>query len=106
MLTHTDIAEHGERHVQDWLEEQGYQCTHNHAHHGQCDIEARSEENDMVVHVVAALDPNPIPDLSTSDRARVVSRAMNLGVDAWSAKVLIDAGGQIIGEIQWEQLNH
>jgi len=106
MLTHTDIAEHGERHVQNWLEEQGYQCVHNHAHHGQCDIEARGEENDMVVHVVAAMDPNPIPELTTYDIGRVVSRAMSLGIDAWSAKVLIDGSGELIGEIQWEQLNH
>lgn len=106
MLTPTDIAETGERHVQDWLEAQGYQCFPGHAHHGMCDIEARGEDNDMLVHVVTALDPNPLPELTASDKGRVVSHAIPLGIDAWAAKVLINAKGEMLGDIEWEQLNH
>lgn len=106
MLTPADIASHGERHVESWLSSTGYRCTASKPHHGATDIEARGDEENLFVHVVTALEPGPVPELSTSDLGRVLSRSMTLGYDAWLAKVLIDDQGELAGEIQWLQLNH
>jgi hypothetical protein len=107
MLTPHDIIELGETHVSEYLKSTGYYCTLNKPHHGAADIEARGEDdNNMVVHVMTALHPAEVPELTSSDRARVISRAMSLSFDAWLAKVVIDTSGTQVGDIIWEQLNH
>ncbi len=106
MMTPADIAEYGERHVEAWLSSTGYHCNASKPHHGATDIEARGEEESLFVHVMSALAPSPVPELSTSDLGRVLSRAMALGYDAWLAQVQVDNSGQLVGEIQWKQLNH
>lgn len=106
MLTPADIANYGERHVEAWLSSTGYHCTASKPSHGATDIEARGEDESLFVHVMAALEPGPVPELGTSDLGRVLSRAMTLGYDAWLAKVLIDTQGDLASDIQWSQLNH
>lgn len=106
MMTPADIAEYGERHVEAWLKEQGYHCFVGKPHHGETDIEARGEENTMIVHVMVSLEPKPVPEISTSSRARVVTRAMSLGCDAWLAKVQVGPSGELFAPIEWEKLNH
>lgn len=106
MLTPNDISELGERHVVNYLSGTGYHCHASKAHHGACDIEARGEEENLFVHVMTALSPNPVPELGTSDLGRVLSRAMTLGYDAWLAKVHLDANGDLASDIEWSQLNH
>ena len=106
MLTPADIANYGEHHVVSWLSSTGYSCSASKPLHGATDIEARGEEENLFVHVMAALEPGPVPALGTSDLGRVLSRAMTLGCDAWLAKVLIDHHGELAGEIEWSQLNH
>ena len=106
MLTPTDIIENGERHVAAYLTSTGYHCTMSKPHHGGADIEARGEEDNLIVHVMSVIQPSEVPDISTTDRARTISRAMTLGYDAWLAKVVIDNTGELAQDIAWEQLNH
>jgi hypothetical protein len=106
MLTPTDIAEHGQHHVEAYLSSTGYHCNTQKSHHGGIDIEARGEEENLLVHVMTAIFPHEVPALSELDKGRIISKAMMLGYDSWLAKVLIDQDGELAGEIQWEQLNH
>lgn len=106
MLTPTDIAEYGERHVVSYLTSTGYHCHASKPHHGASDVEARGEEENLFVHVMATMTPNPVPALGTSDLGRVLTRAMTLGYDAWLAKVHLDQYGDLASEIEWSQLNH
>ncbi len=106
MMTAADIIESGQRHVEAYLTGTGYHCHHGMAHHGSVDIEARGEEDNLYVHVVATLAPHEAPELTTGDCARVLSRAMTLGYDSWMAKVQIGPEGELVGDIQWVQLNH
>ena len=106
MLTPSDIAHYGERHVTSWLASTGYHCTASRPVNGAIDIEARGDDENLFVHVMAALEPGPVPELGTTDQGRVLSRAMTLGYDAWLAKVLIDTNGDLATDIEWSQLNH
>ena len=105
-MTPADIIESGLQHVETYLKGTGYTCHHTPAHHGSVDIEARGEDDKLYVHVMSTLAPTAVPDISTSDLARVLSRAMTMGYDSWLAKVQVDAEGELVGEIQWSQLNH
>ena len=105
-MTPADIAESGEKHVEAWLSGTGYRCHASKPHHGATDIEAVGEDENMIVLVKSALVPTPVPDATTLERGRVVSRAMTLGYDAWFAKVHVDNRGDLVGEIEWAQLNH
>lgn len=105
-MTASDLIDYAEQHVESFLASTGYHCTKSRPHHGAVDIEARGEEENLVVHVVASLAPAEVPDITTADGNRVVSRAMSLGFDAWLAKVQVDGEGQQVGDIQWLQLNH
>jgi hypothetical protein len=106
MITPLEIAEAGLRHVESYLVSTGYHCSHNKSHNGATDIEARGEEESLFVHVMCALAPGPVPELTTADNARVLSRAMTVGYDAWLATVLINTDSEPMGDIQWRQLNH
>ena len=59
MLTPTDIAEYGERNVEKWLTDNGYRCHHQTQRHGTKDLEGRSADNEMLVHVISHLASNP-----------------------------------------------
>ncbi|HEY1082007.1 MAG TPA: hypothetical protein VGE29_07085 [Prosthecobacter sp.] len=104
MLTPTDIADYGERHVEKWLKENGYRCYHN-TRQGAKDLEARSSELNMLVHVNASLEPKPAPTLSHSDHDSVCARAMMLGFDPWLAQVQIDRHGDLYHDIVWTKLS-
>lgn len=104
MLTSSDIAEYGERHVERWLTEQGYRCYHNTQRQGTRDMEARSAENNMLVHVLSHLESVQAPALSQSEHDSVCSRAFMLGFDAWLAEISIDRHGEQVGDIHWKQL--
>ena len=106
MITPAEIAEYGERHVEAWLTAKGYRCYCSRPDHGVSDIEAHSGEENMFVHVVPVLTDHLMPELSTEDRRRVVSRAMILGFDAWLAQLRVSVTGDLLGEIEWVQLNH
>lgn len=106
MMTQADIAESGEKHVEEWLVANGYRCTAGKPHHGASDIEARSEEENLLVHVMTSLAPAAVPEITTSDRGHVITRAMTHGLDAWLAQVQVGLRGELVGEIQWVQLNH
>lgn len=104
MLTPADIAEHGERHVERWLTEQGYRCYHNTQRQGTRDLEARSGDNNMLVHVLSHLESVQAPSLGQSEHDSVCSRAFMLGFDAWLAEISIDRHGDQVGDIHWKQL--
>ena len=106
MMTPTDIIETGARHVESYLKGTGYHCHHGPQHHGSIDIEARGEDDNLYVHVMTTLAPTAVPEIGTSDIARVLSRAMTLGYDSWLAKVQLNSQGELVGEVQWSQLNH
>ena len=106
MLTPADIIESGERHVEAYLTDTGYHCHQSAPSHGAVDIAARGEEDNLYVHVMTALDPHPVPELTTPDRDRVLTRAMTLGYDSWLAKVQVGPAGELVGDIEWSQLNH
>lgn len=106
MLTPTDIAEYGERHVEKWLSENGYRCYKQPQRHGVKDLEARGSDNttNMLVHVSASLEPKPPPALSHVDHDRVCSRAMTLEFEPWLAQVQIDRNGDLFSDIVWTPL--
>jgi len=104
MLTPTDIADYGERHVEKWLIEHGYRCYHHKQLHGSKDLEARSDENNLLIHVNASLEPRHAPDLTQTDHDSVCARAMMLGFDPWMAQVQVDRHGDLFGEIEWKKL--
>ena len=115
MLTPTDIAEYGERHVEQWLKANNYHChrsphtSHGHGHHSHVnhhdiDLEARNAEMTMMVHVRTALVPNRTQPLSENEQHGICARAMTMGYDAWFAQVQIDAQGDLAEEIQWTKL--
>ena len=106
MMTPADIAQSGEKHVEAWLTGTGYHCHASKPHHGVTDIEALGEDENMIVLVKAALAPTPVADATTLERGHVVTRAMTLGYDAWLAKVNVGSQGELVGEIEWSQLNH
>ena len=106
MMTAANIIESGERHVNAWLTGTGYHCHRSSSHHGTVDITARGEEDNLFVHVMAALAPHSVPELTTFDRDRVLARAMTLGYDTWLAQVQVGDEGELVGDIQWSQLNH
>lgn len=115
MLTPTDIAEYGERHVEKWLKENNFHChrppatSHNHGHHSHAnhhavDLEARNADMNMMVHVRTALAPQSTHDLTENEHHGLCSRAIMLGYDAWFARVKIDGQGDLVEEIQWTKL--
>ena len=106
MMTPADIAESAEKHVEAWLSDTGYHCHASKAHHGVTDIEATSEDENMIVIVKAVLGHQPVPDPTSSERGHAVSRAMTLGFDAWLARVNVGGEGELLADIQWEKLNH
>lgn len=114
MLTPTDIAEFGEKHVEQWLKANNFHChrsphtTHNHGHHhanhNSVDLEARNPELNMMVHVRTALAPHLTHDLTEGEQHGISSRAMMLGYEAWFARVQIDSNGDLVNDIQWTKL--
>lgn len=106
MITPAEIADYGQRHVEAYLTSTGYHCHTTKTVHGGTDIDARGEEESLFVHVMSALAPHEVPEPTTSEVGRVVSRAMTLGYDAWLAKVQVTSDGDLASDIQWSQLNH
>lgn len=117
MLTPTDIAEFGERHVEKWLSDNNFQChrtpstsSHVHGHPSSqnqshaVDLEARNADTTMIVHICTAMAPIIPHELTPSEQHGLSSRAMTLGYDAWSARVQIDGEGALLGDIQWIKL--
>jgi len=105
MLTQTDIAEYGERHVEKWLASNNFHCYHSERHHGASSIEARGDEATLLVHVKTGLGNHSAADLSEKELHGICSRAMMLGYDAWLAQLQIDLHGELVGDIQWKKLN-
>lgn len=104
MLTLTDIADYGERHVEKWLTEQGYHCHRQPNRHGNKDLEACGGENNMLIHVGASLEPKPAPELTHTEHDSICSRAMMLGFDPWLAQLQVDRNGDLYGDITWTKL--
>ena len=104
MLTNTDIAEYGERHVEKWLTENGYRCSRQTQRHGTKELEARSADTTMLIHVNATLEPQPAPDLSHAEHDSVCARAMMLGFDPWLVRLQVDRHGDLFGEMMWTKL--
>ncbi len=104
MLTPTDIAEYGERHVEAWLQENGYRCYHHKQRQGAKDLEARSNDINMLIHVAASLEPKPAPALTHTDHDSICSRAMTLGFDPWLAQIQVDRHGDVFSDIVWTRL--
>ncbi len=105
MLTPADIAEYGENHVEKWLEANNFQCYQSHQHQGVKDLEARNPEMSLLVHINTGLEPRQPKDLTEIESHSICSRAMTLGFDAWCAKVMIDAHGDLVGDIEWVKVN-
>ena len=104
-MTPAEIGNHGERHATAWLQAKGYRCYRNTQQPGSTDIEARSGSSNLLVQVKTGLVPGKAPDLSPDERRNISSRASNLGYEAWSAQLQINAQGHLVGEIQWQKLN-
>ncbi|MEN3940474.1 hypothetical protein WJU23_04205 [Prosthecobacter sp. SYSU 5D2] len=104
MLTPTDIADCGERHVENWLTEKGYRCYRHKQRHGTKDLEARSEDSNMLVHINATLEPKAVPVLTQAEHDSICSRAMMLGFDPWLAQLQVDRHGDLYGDIAWTPL--
>ena len=105
-MTPADVAEAAEKHAEAYLSSTGYHCHASKPRHGVTDIEATGPEENLVVIVKGALGDTPVADATTLERGHAVSRAMTLGYDAWLAKVNVGNEGELLGDIQWEQLNH
>lgn len=107
MLTPTETAEIGERHVEQWLTAQGWRCHAGAQRHGAAmDIEAHGQGDDgaMLVHVLCHLSSAQAPELSQMEQDSVCARAILLEAEPWLAEVCIDRSGDLVGEIQWRKL--
>ena len=115
MLTPTDIADYGERHVENWLSTNNFHCHrpprttlgqahHGYANHHSVDLEARNADMNMMVHVRTALAPDSSHELTENEQHGLCSRAIMLGYDAWFARVRINSNGELLEDIQWTKL--
>jgi hypothetical protein len=105
MLTPTDIADYGDRHVERWLTEREYHCHHSNVQRqGVKDLEVRSAEENLLVHIETSLAPKAPRELTHAESDSVCARAMMLGFEPWLAQVQIDTQGDLVGEIVWTKL--
>jgi hypothetical protein len=79
MLKPAEIPEFGQKYVEAYLTSTGYHCTTHRGHHG-IDIEARGEEENLLVHVITTRASHEPPELIASDSARVLVKAMKTSV--------------------------
>ena len=104
-MENAETGDRGERYVVAELEQKGYRCHHDTKGSGATDIEARSNEYNLLVQVKTGTQPNAPGELSSAEIAAIKARAARLGWQAWSAKVSLDARGAMLGAIGWTKLN-
>ncbi len=104
MATQVEIGQAGERIVAEWLSKKGYHTDIDTRAPGSTDIEARGRTKSLLVQVKAAVQPNKPVSLSSEEERNITSRATRLGYGAYEAEVQIDDKLQLVGEIQWRDL--
>lgn len=107
MATATQIGQAGEGAVVAWLQSKGFTVTKwNTQAPGATDIEATTRTVSLLVQVKAAISPSEPASLSTDEAARITSRATQTGMQAWEARVQLDASLKPLGNITftWRRL--
>lgn len=99
------IGNIGERHVTALLTGGGYTCYRNTQQPGSTDITAKSSWANLLVQVKTSAVPNAPPQMTENERRNIKDRAKGIGFQAWCARVQINARGELVGKIEWEQLN-
>jgi hypothetical protein len=104
-MTATTIGSVGERIVVHWLTVNNYSTNWDTKGPGATDIEARSNQANLLVQVKTAVAPNQSTTISSEERTRITSRAGRLGWQAWLAQVQVDRFGNQVGKTHWTQLS-
>lgn len=113
--TSSEIGSIGEKAAVDWLRNNGFTVSNwNTQGAGSTDIEACIKQLNgvlkpaLLVQVKTAIFPNSPVSVSLAELQKITTRANNLCVEAWEAKVQLGqsfAGLFRTGEIQWRKLN-
>ncbi len=105
-LKPSDIAQAGEKLVEEWLSENGFiNVLNNPCEDGTNSIEANGSIENILVYVRSYLQPSRPGRINEDDRNRIKAFAHSLGRKAYVAHVVIDSDKNIIGEITWERLS-
>jgi len=105
-LKPSDVAQAGEKLVEEWLSENGFINVLNNPQKGGGNaIEANGSIENILVHVHTYLQPLRPGRISEEDRNNIKAAADSLGRKAYVAHLVIDSDKNIIGEISWERLS-
>jgi hypothetical protein len=104
MTKQFDIGKIGENLVAHSLSNSGYITNVDTKLPGSTDIEAASDEANLLVQVKTAFLPNKPTSLTSEESRNIKSKAARIGYQAWEAKVQLDVNHRLVGDIQWRQL--
>ena len=106
-LKPTEIAQVGEKLVEEWLSENGF--IHVAGKPGPSNdgnvIEANGSIENILVHVKTTMRPAGPEKISEDERSHVKKIAENGGRKAYVAYVVIDSDKNVVGEISWQRLS-
>ena len=105
-LKPSDIAQAGEKLVEEWLSENGFvNVINNPREEATSAIEANGSIENILVQVRTYLEPLRPGRISDEDRSNMKAVADSLGRKAYVAHLVIDSDKNIMGEISWERLS-
>jgi hypothetical protein len=104
MLNTTEIGAAGEKIVNAWLLQNGYNTDLDTRQPGSTNIQAVSQKASLLVQIKSSVAPNVPADLSTDEMRNIKARTLPIGFQAWQVKVTIDSQLRLIGSIQWNHL--
>jgi len=105
MPTQVEIGQAGEHIVARELAAKGYRTNVDTRAPGSTDIEARSQQANLLVQVKTAMSPGTPAAMSTDEERNIKSRAQRLRFQAWEARVQIGSRLNQVGETSWRKLN-
>ena len=105
-LKPSDIAQAGEKLVEEWLGENGFiNVVNNPVEDGTAAIEANGSIENILVHVRTHVQPSRPEKIVDEDRNKIKATAESVGRKAYVAYIVIDADKNMVGEISWERLS-
>ena len=104
-LSMTEIADSGEKHMENWLVKNGFKNVKIHRGQGSLpEIEADGSMENILVHVKTVLTPGQHDKLNDEEKTKFIIRAARLERVGYLAYVVIDNDKNLSGEIAWEKL--
>ena len=88
----------------DWLQKSGYEPANMASAAGPPDIEADHPTARILVRVSISMAPLRPTQLTKDEVQGLKSRAASLGRKPYAAQVLLDSGGNLLGDVRWQRL--